>query len=175
VPLAIGTKRRIYGRPGVHGRLPPSDERNRVQALLLPGQGQFAMRLGRLDDADARCRQPVRCTSVDRSSPSHSWGRTRWRFYPFWLAARSDYLLQALHGLGMAAHGRGQMALSRQHLRRTLQLAVNAQITPLFLTILVGIGTALLESEAQEWGRRALSSTQFVLNLFDIGCCGEKD
>lgn len=61
-------------------------------------------------------------------------------------------LVRALHGLGIAIHHQGKEDQARRYLRRALQTAMDTQLAPIMLSVLVGIGTFLSESGAPEWG-----------------------
>jgi len=69
-------------------------------------------------------------------------------------------LVQALHGLGMAAHRLGNEPMARQYLQRALQIASDAQIIPLTLAVLAGIGTYLVETGARRQGIATLVFVQ---------------
>lgn len=69
-------------------------------------------------------------------------------------------LLRALQGLGIAVHRLGHEPGARGYLHRALQIASEAQIVPLILSVLVGIGAYFIESGAQEQGVATLTFVQ---------------
>lgn len=66
-------------------------------------------------------------------------------------------LVQSLRGLGMAAHRLQKPALARKQLQRALEVAADTHLTPLLLSVMVDIGTFLIESDSREWGVAALT------------------
>lgn len=61
-------------------------------------------------------------------------------------------LVRALSGLGAVAHRLGDDRAARQHLQRALQYAVETNLAPLVLGVLMRIATYLIETDAPEWG-----------------------
>jgi predicted ATPase/DNA-binding NarL/FixJ family response regulator len=69
-------------------------------------------------------------------------------------------LVRALQGLGVAVHKLGNEPMARQYLQQALQVASEAQIVPLILSVLVGIGTYFVESSAPKQGIATLTFVQ---------------
>ncbi len=61
-------------------------------------------------------------------------------------------LVWAWHGSGMAALAQNQIKRARQHLQQALEVAVETEITPLLLSVLVGVGTFLVQCGEAHWG-----------------------
>jgi ATP/maltotriose-dependent transcriptional regulator MalT len=68
--------------------------------------------------------------------------------------------VRALYGLGVATHGQGQGEQARRLLQRALEAAVDAEIIPLLLSVLVGVGTFLVEYGSPQWGVAAWTFVQ---------------
>jgi ATP/maltotriose-dependent transcriptional regulator MalT len=66
-------------------------------------------------------------------------------------------LVRVLHGLGLATSKMGNDSQARDYFRQALQVASEAQIAPLILSVLVGIGAYLLESGMPERGIATLA------------------
>lgn len=66
-------------------------------------------------------------------------------------------LVRTLHGLGVSAHRMGDEARARGHFEQALQVASEAQAVPLTLSLLVAIGTFLIESGSRERGLATLA------------------
>jgi ATP/maltotriose-dependent transcriptional regulator MalT len=66
-------------------------------------------------------------------------------------------LLRSFHGLGLAALGLGEHKLAQEHFIQGLRLATMADATPLTLSLLVTVGTFLLEAGVAELGLATLS------------------
>lgn len=69
-------------------------------------------------------------------------------------------LVRALHGLGLAAYELGDDSTTRQSFQRALQIASEAQLEPLILIVLAGIGAYLLAKGATERGLTTLAAVQ---------------
>jgi DNA-binding CsgD family transcriptional regulator len=69
-------------------------------------------------------------------------------------------LVRVLHGLGVTTGKLGNDSLARDYFRRALQAASEAQFVPLILSVLVGIGTYLLEKGRLECGLKPLVFAQ---------------
>ena len=65
---------------------------------------------------------------------------------------RSRRVGWAWHGSPMAALAQNQIERARQHLQQALEVAVETEITPLLLSVLVGVGTFLVQCGEAHWG-----------------------
>lgn len=66
-------------------------------------------------------------------------------------------LVRALHGLGTASYQTEKTSEARRHFERALRIASDAQIVPLTLSLLAGIGAFLIERGSLEIGLATLA------------------
>jgi ATP/maltotriose-dependent transcriptional regulator MalT len=68
-------------------------------------------------------------------------------------------LATSLNGLGTATCALGDYQAARQYFHRALEIAVDIQFVPLTLSILIGIGELLIQTDRQEQGLQLLAFT----------------